>query len=48
MGKVACVDEFHAWMRFALESTTVTLMCGFFWAMTAHVGAPKQLLAARV
>src|SRR5437773_8022742 len=33
-------DEFHASIRAAFESTTVTLMCGFFSAIMAHVGAP--------
>jgi hypothetical protein len=38
--KMGREEEFQASMRAALESTTVTWMCGFFDAMTAHVGAP--------
>src|SRR5579871_2737105 len=38
--KIGRLDEFHASIRAALLSTTVTLICGFLSAMTAHVGAP--------
>jgi hypothetical protein len=38
--KIGSEEEFQAAIRAALESTTTTLICGFFSAMIAHVGAP--------
>jgi len=38
--KIGREEEFQASMRAALESTTVTWICGFLDAMTAQVGAP--------
>jgi hypothetical protein len=38
--KIGKAEEFQESIRVALESTTVTWICGFLSAMTAHVGAP--------